>query len=131
MDSSRFWLWCKGKFLNDKTFNLVNVYGPNDLDYKASFWEDLSSIMMKLSSEPICFIGDFNSIRVKEDRYGCKYNKRHTVAFNLFMTEFGLIELSGDNYSFTWFGPANRKSKLDRVIVKDLWFQGSNWKVHG
>lgn len=66
-------------------------------------------------------MGDFNSIKKMEDRVKCIYTNRDTLHFNQFLEETGLIELKGLNYNFTWFGPNNKKSCLDRVVVNDKW----------
>lgn len=74
-------------------------------------------------------MGDFNSIRREEDKPNCVYNSRDTDNYNQFMEEIGLIELEGMNYSYTWFGPKDKKSRLDRVVVNELWLSTHNWKV--
>lgn len=74
-------------------------------------------------------MGDFNSIRSKEDRFACNYYKRDKKAFNEFIDNHDLIEMVGANYSYTWFGPNNKKSKLDRVVVNSAWISMNNWKV--
>lgn len=78
---------------------------------------------------PLCLIRDFNSIRSKEDMEGCVYNQRDTVFFNSLIEDHGLVEIIGCNYTFTWFGPNQKKSKLDRVLVNDLWLKLNNWKA--
>lgn len=39
--------------------------------------------------------------------------------------------MNGINYTFTWFGPGNKKSKFDRIIVNDLWLKSSSRKAIG
>lgn len=70
-------------------------------------------------------------MRNKADRQGCIHHKRDAADFNLFIGNFSLIELNGSNYSFTWQGPNNKRSKLDRVIVNDLWMRLGKWTVTG
>lgn len=74
-------------------------------------------------------MGDFNCIRRKEDRVNCVYNNRDSVKFNGFMEEMGLIELVGVNFSFTWFGPGDKKSRLDRVLVNVEWLTSHSWII--
>lgn len=120
INSSSNWMWCKGNNSSRKSFNVINIYGPHKTEDKISFWEDINKLAIENDSEPLCFIGDFNSIKFKEDRSGCIYNERDTVFFNSFIADHGLIELKGVNFSFTWFGPNLKKCKLDRVVVNDL-----------
>lgn len=30
---------------------------------------------------------------------------------------------------FTWFGPSNKKSRLDRVVFNSQWPLGKNWNI--
>lgn len=71
-------------------------------------------------------MGDFNSIKKKEDRAGSVYNNRDSLLFNAFMKESDLLEIEGLNFSDTWFGPTNKKSKLDRVLVNEVWLYSGN-----
>lgn len=104
VESSQYWLWCKGSTNSGDNFNIVNVYGPHDIEGKQRFWNDLEYIHNLIDEEPLCLMGDFNSIRCKEDRVNCNYKRRDTVSFNDFVAVTGLIELQGANFSFTWFG---------------------------
>lgn len=124
------WLWCEGKYHIDTKFNIVNIYGPHNLEEKIPFQEDLSRIIQVTDIEPLCLMRDFNNIRFKKDREGCIYNQRDTCFFNSLIEDHGLLRLQ-DDYHFTWFGPKQKKSKLDRVLVNDLWLRLNNWKVTG
>lgn len=74
-------------------------------------------------------MGDFNSIRRKEDIMNCVYNMRDTENFNKFMEDTRLIEIEGISSEFTWFGPKEKKSRLDRVVVNELWLSSQVWKL--
>lgn len=130
-DGSPQWLWCKGYLQTGKTINLINIYGPRVLEEKQVFCNDLKRIHSSNSKEPICMMGDFNSIRRKEDRSGCIYNNKDTFSFNSFMDETSMLELEGVGVAFTWFGPLNKKSILDRVIVNDDWLSSGEWTLQG
>lgn len=130
MDSSQHSLWCKGHMQSGTRLNLINVYGPRDIVAKQIFWNELRSVHNQMNEEPVCMMGDFNSIRKKEDRANCIYSNRDTIYFNQFLEETGLIELEGLNFSFTWFGPGIIKSRLDRVLVNDRWLSSYDWKVY-
>lgn len=64
-----------------------------------------------------------------EDRVNYAYNNRDSVNSNVFLEQTGLIELDGVNFSFTWFGYKNKKSRLDRVVVNDLCLSIHDWEV--
>lgn len=129
VESSKRWIWCKGELPSGIIINLINVYGPHDLEEKRQFWRDMRNILSLSEDSPICVMGDINSIRFKEDRENCVYNNRDSTSFNLFMEETGLIELEGLNFSFTWFGHDNKRSRLDRVLVNECWMASQAWKV--
>lgn len=129
VESSDHWLWCKGTMVSGEILNIVNVYGPHDSDGKPLFWNDLRKIHFLTDEEPICMMGDFNSIRSKEDKENCVYNNRDSMRFNNFLEETGLIELQGSNFTFTWFGPKDKRSRSNRVVVNELWISSHSWKV--
>lgn len=131
VDGTPHWLWGKGYLPTGEIINLVNIYGPHDAEEKKEFWIDLKKIHDSVVEEPMCAMGDFNSIRLEKDRSGCVYNHRDTQGFNSFMADTGMLEIEGIDYSFTWFGPMNKKSKLDRVLVNDKWLSCCCWKVQG
>lgn len=117
---SSCWIWCKGKVNGEYPVNLINVYGPHDPLEKSVFWNHLRNIVSASIDEPLCILGDFNSIRSKEDREGCIYSDRDSKLLNEFLEDHNLLEIDGSNFKFTWFGPGNKKSKLDRAIVNDV-----------
>lgn len=71
---SSHWLWCKGYLSIGEVINLIDIYGPHDLEEKYLFWNDLKRINDSIVKEPICLMGDFNIIRWKKDRSRCIYN---------------------------------------------------------
>ena len=93
------------------------------MDRKKEFWEDIRNILLCLGSEPVVFIGDFNSIRSKKERKNCVYARHDMEAFNRMIDDGNLLEIEITNAKFTWFGPDGKKSKLDRVLVNTEWLQ--------
>lgn len=57
------------------------------------------------------------------------YNHRVSKAFNCFIVDAGLVEVPLINSLFTWFGPSNKKGKLDRALVTPTWFDKGGWKL--
>lgn len=124
------WLWSEGLSSEGVKFSLINVYGSNELRDKIKLRHELHEIVLQIDKTPICLMGDFNSIGSLKERVGCIYNKRDIELFNSFIEDLHLLEVVGD-LAFTWFGPKNRKSKLDRVLVNDLWLKCCSWRVSG
>ncbi|WOH14847.1 hypothetical protein DCAR_0934373 [Daucus carota subsp. sativus] len=104
-----------------------NVYGPHRSEAKMEVWISLRDLVYSHYDEPICLMGDFNCVCSREDKENCVYNQRDINRFNAFLRECNLIESSDTHRGFTWFGPGNKKSKLDRDFVNDLWLIGRNW----
>ncbi|XVF10195.1 hypothetical protein REPUB_Repub07fG0161800 [Reevesia pubescens] len=64
---------------------------------------------------------DYNSIRSFSDRKGCKNNGSSIVEFNNFINSCCLKDLPLNGTKFTWFGPGNKRSRLNRVLVSINW----------
>lgn len=52
-----------------------------------------------------------------------------TEDFKTFIKEGSLWEVRLLEYKFTWFGPMNRKSKLDRFLINIWWPSTNNWQA--
>nr|GEX82634.1 RNA-directed DNA polymerase, eukaryota [Tanacetum cinerariifolium] len=63
-------------------------------------------------------MGDFNEVRLEEERYGSIFNFRGAAAFNSFIVDSGLVEVPSGGFSFTWsHRSATKMSILDRFLV--------------
>ncbi|GJV13204.1 RNA-directed DNA polymerase, eukaryota [Tanacetum coccineum] len=68
----------------------------------------------------VVVMGDFNEVRYSSDRYGSVFNVQGANAFNSFISNVGLVEVSLGGCSFTWcHKSAMKMSKLDRFLVSD------------
>lgn len=47
----------------------------------------------------------------------------------IFITSNNLCDIPGTNYSFTWFGPNQKSSRLDRVLINQTGASNTNWKL--
>ena len=121
------WIWLRAKFRGQDVINVVNVYGPLDIKDKQLCWEKLSELLVRFNNEPICLMGDFNCVRANEDRANCNFSSRGIIDFNAFLRNNNLLEINPVGVEFTWFGPFNRKSKLDHIFVNDLWMGDNSW----
>ncbi|KAL4368002.1 hypothetical protein GQ457_05G028130 [Hibiscus cannabinus] len=100
---------------------LINVYTPNVIADQETLWADHFS----LKSQTLCYWivrGDFNSVRYRNERSGCS-NPFHGVdGFNKFIEESNLIDIPLREKLFTWFGSNNRRCRLDRFLMDEVWF---------
>nr|GEZ34117.1 RNA-directed DNA polymerase, eukaryota [Tanacetum cinerariifolium] len=66
------------------------------------------------------FMGDFNEVRDISERFGSIFNKHGTEAFNSFIVNAGLMEVSLGGCSFMWCHKSAKKmGKLDRFLISD------------
>lgn len=72
-------------------------------------------------NEGFCLMGDLNCIRNKTESQNCIYRSRDSEELNDFILLNNLSDIPINNYKYTWFGPLNKRSQLDRALL-------SNWK---
>lgn len=70
---------------------------------------------------PCCVVGDFNTIRKKEERKGCIFDEKEAKLFNKFIKKADLIEGQMIGRKFTWYGHHSKRSKLDRMLFLVDW----------
>ena len=120
----RNFLITTGVLIEDGTvINFVNVYAPQKVRDKRLLWERLKGCM--LVDKLWVFMGDFNSVRWKEERKNSKFNVGPANDFNLFIDEANLQEykMNGNRFTFlTGSGNDAKMSKIDRVLVSQEFF---------
>ncbi|GKA23720.1 RNA-directed DNA polymerase, eukaryota [Tanacetum coccineum] len=63
-------------------------------------------------------LGDFNEVRMKQERFGSNFNIQGANAFNNFISLTSLIGFPLGGHSFTWaHKSATKMSKLDRFLI--------------
>ncbi|GJR22294.1 RNA-directed DNA polymerase, eukaryota [Tanacetum coccineum] len=63
-------------------------------------------------------MGNFNEVRMEQERYCSVFNVPGANAFNSFIILASLIDLTLDGHAYTWaYKTANKMSKLDRFLV--------------
>ncbi|WOG89446.1 hypothetical protein DCAR_0208684 [Daucus carota subsp. sativus] len=110
-------------------FHCCNIYAPLDSFAKVQCWSELSQIMEYAGEEGIVFIGDFNCVRNERERTNCVYKSRDSEAFSDFIKSNALIDVKCQNSVYTWCGPNNKKSKLDRALISLEWVNHEDWIV--
>lgn len=111
--------------------NYININGPQELDQKRQVWRDLTDLVSTIDGEPICIMGDFNSIASKGERLNCIYGRKDSKDFGRFIKANDLKEVLLGNYNYTWFGPQGKCSKLDRALVNPVWHITGHWQMRG
>ena len=125
---SENWILIRGTFLvDDINFVCINVYAPQKTGDKQRLWEDLMRHIQCLNDTPILMMGDFNAVRFKEERDNCIFNEHESTIFESFISSTGLIDTQLSNSEYTWFGPSQKKSRLDRVLMSSDWYSQGDW----
>ncbi|RVW42450.1 Transposon TX1 uncharacterized 149 kDa protein [Vitis vinifera] len=104
------------------TWTFSGVYGPVISSEKEDFWEELSAIR-GLWEDPWCLGGDFNAVRLPEERRNSLRLTTEMRRFSEVIGELGLKELPLAGGPYTWIGGLNSQaaSKLDRFLFSDQW----------
>lgn len=108
-------------------FICINVYAPQRSSDKRRLWEELTSIIRETNTILILLIWDFNSVLSHLEKENCSYSSLDTNLFAGFMELNSLVTAPLFNTMFTWYGPLNKKSKLDRAILNEPWSDMGNW----
>ncbi|XP_071727700.1 uncharacterized protein [Rutidosis leptorrhynchoides] len=118
-------IWCddnyvivKGTWLkvNIETF-MVNVYAPQALSNKVILWNKLSNFMMNNPGHFI-FMGDWNSVRSRDDVCGSHFCSHDARLFNDFIEPNHLYEVPLCGVRYMYRNKAGTKlSKLDIFFI--------------
>lgn len=103
LDSSEQVIHLMVKSLADKVgFVLSTIYGDNDDKKRDDLWNSIMSISMDINT-PWLLMGDFNSIRLSEDRVSrASPSLKAMAAFNYTMEVASLFELPRKSLFYTW-----------------------------
>ncbi|GKE31070.1 RNA-directed DNA polymerase, eukaryota, partial [Tanacetum coccineum] len=86
---------------------------------KKMLWDYLGHVIDSWKGEVI-ITGDFNEVRYKNERFGSNFNVQGATAFNSFIVNAGLEEVSLGGCAFTWcHKSASKMSKLDRFLISE------------
>ncbi|KAF5821202.1 putative RNA-directed DNA polymerase [Helianthus annuus] len=118
--SGNNFIWVRGNLIGDaETLNIVNVYAPSDPTRRRSLWVELLALKDGVDGKWV-FMGDFNEVRVAEERMNSTFNPSNAIAFNHFLACAGLLEYSMGGRKYTYMAAdGSNMSKIDRVLVCD------------
>jgi hypothetical protein len=111
----------------EKRCVVVNVYAKCDINAKRRLWENLLMSKQGFGNGLWCVVGDFNSVRRREDRRGVGLSTSSSLAverreFDDFVEALFLEDLDPVGGYFTWVHPNGvTMSRLDRILVSDSW----------
>ncbi|XP_039063854.1 uncharacterized protein LOC120208712 [Hibiscus syriacus] len=112
----------EGKYAShDLIYSVMNVYAPCEVSEQVIVWSTIMEVRRKNKNRWF-MAGDFNTIRNNSERSGCSYRQMEIVEFNSFIEACNLFDMPLSGRKFTWFGPGNRKSRLDIIFIEDDWF---------
>ncbi|KAJ8440382.1 LOW QUALITY PROTEIN: hypothetical protein Cgig2_019371 [Carnegiea gigantea] len=110
----------------NKHFYLSIIYGLNHEQQRESLWNDLMDISSSID-RAWCLMGDFNTLRFKEDRIGGNEVQDSDIgelATLLDACEIHDLKSSGAYYSWTnktiW-------SRIDHVFLNDIWYDSFDY----
>lgn len=126
----RNWIMISGQDLvKQSPFTLINVYAPQKASQKIHLWTELTNLISSSMATQICLVGDFNAVKDSSERSHCIHSHSISEAFNQFLTTNGLSDAPISNSSFTWYGPDNRKGRLDRALLSPELFSQGDWTL--
>ncbi|KAG4982806.1 hypothetical protein JHK87_027555 [Glycine soja] len=113
---------------NKRVF-IINVYAPCELQGKREQWAELLQLKSSYQEGLWCVLGDFNSIRHREERLSSSQTVGTSSSiseFNSWISDMALEEVRSVGRKFTWCRPnGSAMSKLDRFLLSDEWL--SQW----
>lgn len=115
--------------LDNKEVLILNIYAPQTLTSKKKVWAEILDILVSAAEPYILLLGDFNAVCRQDEKANSIFCNRESSLFNSFIDSSGLLEVQMTNSTFTWFGPAGKRSKLDRALVSTDWFASGKWIV--
>ncbi|XP_035834024.1 uncharacterized protein LOC118482594 [Helianthus annuus] len=111
-------LLIKGRIVGDnEDLVIVNVYGSTNQANRRRLWEELLAAKNSINGNWI-MLGDFNEVRVSEDRLNSHFDANGALCFNNFISSGGLQEYNMGGMKYTFLsGDGSNLSKIDRVLV--------------
>lgn len=103
---------------------IINVYAPNTPSLRHDLWDKISIVVDQFKENYLCVVGDFNSIRVENERVGqnASWDRNDMEIFDNFITNGNLLDLQLSGRVFTWYRPdSSCKSRLDRMLLNEEW----------
>ncbi|XP_071729376.1 uncharacterized protein [Rutidosis leptorrhynchoides] len=107
----------KGRWIGKQNESIVvNIYGPYK-DGEKKMWDCLENLMSQSNDVEWVIRGDFNELRVQEERKNCQFIERRASWFNNFISSNRLIDIPMGDVSVV----ALDRNTLDHypIILRD------------
>jgi len=108
--------------VNGVSWWLTCVYGPQGMDEKIQFLQELRDIRGGCP-DPWVLVGDFNLIYKEEDKNNDNYNRAMMGRFRRLINDLAIKEIPLHGRKYTWSNQQNNPTlvKLDRVFCSVDW----------
>lgn len=124
------WSMVKGScLLDNRDVAIINIYAPQSLILKKRVWGEILDELACINESHVLLMGDFNAVRKREERSNTIFKVVESLSFNDFIDSSGLLEVNPTNTIFTWYGPEDKCSRLDRILTSKDWYSLGNWTV--
>ena len=90
---------------------IANVYGPHSPQEKKMLWEELIQIKNQKAGTWI-ILGDFNTVRTREERYNSQFCSSSAFWFNRFIDKAGLIDIRMGGHRYMSHPQIDRRKHL-------------------
>ena len=119
-------IFLEGELVREaQQINIITIYSPCDIHGKRSLWEAVKHLKEAAAGVFWCILGDFNSIRDPEERFGSSQRTlidNSINEFNEWIHEMEMLEVPWLGRKFTWIRPNGAsRSRLDRCLVSPEW----------
>ncbi|XP_028193184.1 uncharacterized protein LOC114378756 [Glycine soja] len=109
----------------EQQVNIVTIYSPCDIHNKRLLWDAMRQLKEAAPGGLWCILGDFNSIRDTNERFGCGQRPStdsSMTEFNEWIDDMEVLEIPCVGRKFTWYksNGASRR-RLDRFLVSPEW----------
>ncbi|XP_028059521.1 uncharacterized protein LOC114263216 [Camellia sinensis] len=130
--SNRNFLLLSGTLSSSFECVFLNIYAPNDVVQRAKLWDSILNVRSSFQ-KPWCMGGDYNEIRVPDERRGCTRSSKGMQDFNNFVDLLELMDLPMLGRKFTWCNSvdSDRWSRIDRFLLDPLWVETFSLKLWG
>jgi hypothetical protein len=107
---------------DDFRWEIVNIYGPVQIERKANFLQKLNQKISNME-DPFIMGGDFNLLRFTWEKSTGNVNQFWMSAFNDFIRDNGIKEMDRKGCKYTWSNKQANPimSVLDRVLLAPEW----------
>ncbi|GLJ31869.1 hypothetical protein SUGI_0641290 [Cryptomeria japonica] len=116
----------EGHHLNsNKSFVLINVYGPSMPEEKVEVWNTTLGVMNREKPKEMIVGGDFNAIlNHKEKVGGLVRNSKAMLDLGEFVPNSLLCDIEPNNGRFTWTNKREGSSKISEMLDRFLVSKG-------